>query len=290
MTTSHDPDRLLAAYLADGMDVLPDRVVDAVLDEVHRTHQRAVFGPRRTPLMNSTLKLAFAAAAVIAVVVAGINFLPAGNGGIGGPGASPSPVISPSPEPSPSSSAVRMTVAGVPDGTPPTLTVQLPAGWELGGSSANFNSADINAFVSLVDNTFSDPCAHVERVPKLGPTVADLATALGEIPGTTATDPVQTTVAGLAATNMEVTLPAALPCALDQFYYWQIAPDDDWWPTRPEERLRVWIVEVGGERVAIAARIDPNTSEAEKAELQGIVDSVVFNTTSPQPSATPAAP
>ena len=43
--------------------------------------------------MNSTLKMAFAAAAVIAVVVAGIDFLPSGNGGTGGPGmASPSPV------------------------------------------------------------------------------------------------------------------------------------------------------------------------------------------------------
>ena len=46
----------------------------------------------------------------------------------------------------------------------------------------------------------------------------------------------------------------------------------------------------GGERVAIAARMDPNTSEAEKAELQGIVDSIEFDTTPTQPSATPAAP
>jgi hypothetical protein len=52
----------------------------------------------------------------------------------------------------------------------------------------------------------------------------------------------------------------------------------------------VWIVDVGGERVAIAARMYPATSEAEKAELQGIVDSIVFNLTPAQPSATPAAP
>ena len=70
MTTPRDPDRLLSAYLADGIDVLPDRVVDAVLDEAHRTRQRVVFGPRRTPVMNSTFKVILAAAAVIAVVVA----------------------------------------------------------------------------------------------------------------------------------------------------------------------------------------------------------------------------
>lgn len=289
MTTSRDPKSLLAAYLADGMEVLPDRVVDAVLDEVHGTRQRAVIGPWRTPLMNSVLKMAFAAAAVVAVVVAGLNFLPRNDGGIGGPGASASPVASPSPEPSPSSSTVLITVAGVPDGTPPTLTADLPAGWETGGNPFVFNSADINAFVSLVDNTFSDPCAHIQRVPKVGPTVADLATALGEIPGTTATDPIQATVGGNAATSIEVTLPASLPCAPEQFYYWQDSPGADWWSLRPDERLRVWIVEAGGERVAIAARMYPTTTEAEKAELQGIVDSIVFDTASPQPSATPAA-
>jgi hypothetical protein len=288
MTTHRDPDALLAAYLVSGMDVLPDRVVDAVLDEAHRTRQRVVFGPRRTPIMNSTLKLAFAAAAVVVVVVAGLNFLPTRSSGIGSGGASPSPSVSPSPSPSPSTT--RLTVAGLPDGTLPTLTAELPAGWELGGSTFNFNAEDINAFVSLVDNTFSDPCAHVQRVPKVGPSVADLATALGEIPGTTATEPIQTTVAGLAATNLDVTLPAALPCALDQFYYWQDAPDGDWWPQRAEERLRVWIVEAGGQRIAVAARMYPNTSEAQKAELQGIVDSIEFELTTPQPSVTPAAP
>ena len=54
MTTPRDPDALLAAYLAEGMEVLPDRVVDAVLDEAHRTRQRAVFGPWRTLPMIKT--------------------------------------------------------------------------------------------------------------------------------------------------------------------------------------------------------------------------------------------
>jgi hypothetical protein len=282
VTTSRDPERLLAAYLADGMEVLPDRVVDAVLDEVHGTRQRAVIGPWRTPLMNSVLKMAFAAAAIVAVVVAGLNFLPRNDGGVGGPGASASP------EPSLRTSTVSIAIAGVPDGTPPTLTADLPAGWEA-PSPFVFGSANIHAFVSLVDNTYSDPCAHIQRAPKVGPTIADLATALGEIPGTTATDPIEATVGGNVATSIEVTLPASLPCAPEQFYYWQDSPDADWWSLRPDERLRVWIVEAGGERIAIAARMYPITTEAEKAELQGIVDSIVFDTASPQPSATPAA-
>ena len=47
------------------MEVLPDRVADAVLDEVHRTRQRAAFGPWRT---RSIFRAAFAAAAVVAML------------------------------------------------------------------------------------------------------------------------------------------------------------------------------------------------------------------------------
>ena len=69
MTTPRDPDALLAAYLAVGMEVLPDRVVDSVLDEVHRTHQRRVLWPaRRTRPMSRTT---VAAAAVVARVALG---------------------------------------------------------------------------------------------------------------------------------------------------------------------------------------------------------------------------
>ena len=81
MTKHREPDELLEAYLAEGMRVLPDRVVDAVLDEVHRTRQRAAFGPWRTQRTNSALKLVLTAAAVVAVALAGITFLPR-NGGL----------------------------------------------------------------------------------------------------------------------------------------------------------------------------------------------------------------
>jgi hypothetical protein len=68
MTKPRDPEALLSAYLAGGMEVLPDRVVDSVLDEIHRTRQRAVFGPWRT---RSMFKPSLAAAAVVAVLVSG---------------------------------------------------------------------------------------------------------------------------------------------------------------------------------------------------------------------------
>ena len=65
MTTPRDTDRLVRAFLDDGPTVLPDRVAESALGEVHRTPQRARWGLRRTQPMSRT---AFAAAAVIAVV------------------------------------------------------------------------------------------------------------------------------------------------------------------------------------------------------------------------------
>jgi dipeptidyl aminopeptidase/acylaminoacyl peptidase len=67
MTTPRDPDRLVQAFLEEGPAVLPDRVLDAVRDDIHQTHQRVVFGPWRT----ITMPRAVAAAAVVAVVAFG---------------------------------------------------------------------------------------------------------------------------------------------------------------------------------------------------------------------------
>ncbi len=302
MTRHREPDELLDAYLAEGMQVLPDRVVDAVLDEVHRTRQRAVFGPWRIERMNTVLKLALATAAVIAVAVIGSTFLPRNGSVIGGPGvATPSPGVPESPAPSPSDQAFHMLVAGT-DLTGPGLglTTRLPQGWSAGASGpqgayaaaiggAVQPPAGIGFFVSVIDNTFKDPCTHVQRSPKVGPTTADAATALGAIPNTRSTAPVQTTFAGHAATYLELTTPASLPCVPAQFYLWQDSPGADWFATGPNETIRVWIVEVGNQRVAIAARSYPATSDVAKAQLQGILDSIVFEGAPSQSSSSPVA-
>jgi hypothetical protein len=120
-TPRRDPEALLSAYLAVGMEVLPDRVVDAVLDEARRTRQRTVIGPWRTTpqrpvvfgvpwriaTMNSYAKLAIAAVVVVVVAIGGLALLrPGGSSGPGGAlTATPSPTPSPSATPSPSTAA-----------------------------------------------------------------------------------------------------------------------------------------------------------------------------------------
>jgi hypothetical protein len=87
---------------------------------------------------------------------------------------------------------------------------------------------------------------------------------------------------------VELTIPASLPCAPNEFYLWQDSPDGYWWVLAPNEDIRVWILDVEGQAVAIAARSFPGTSEETKAELKRVLDSIVFDVTSTQPSTTPA--
>jgi hypothetical protein len=221
--------------------------------------------------VNSALKMACAAAAV---VVASVACSPVA--------VAPSSVASSTPVATPSQQAERLTVAGTEVNGPALgLTVELPPDWQAGGSVAQRGTSSPPAgmafVVSLIDNTFKDPCLHVERSPKVGPTAADAAAALGEIPNLTATAPVQTTIAGRAATYIELTVPAALPCAPDHFYLWQDSPGGDWWVQGLNETARVWILEVGSRRVAILTHAYAGSSADAKAEFQNILDSIVFD-------------
>src|SRR4026209_2558072 len=131
--------------------------------------------------VNSLLKVAFASAAVVVIAWASIA--------CGSPAVTPSSSAVQSPAPSPSLTTARMTVAG----SAPQFTADLPAGWEPFDFGARWDGDPPPAFfASLVDNTFTDPCTHEQRSPKVGSTVEALSAALAEIPGTTATEPVQT--------------------------------------------------------------------------------------------------
>ena len=121
MTTSRDPDALLVAYLADGMTVLSDRVIDAVLDEAHRTRQRAGFGPWRSLQM---LKPMFAAGAAIVAVVVGAYAFGLLNPPNTEPGASATPSVMPSQSDGPPPTAQPSAVSG-------SLTLLEPGPWRV---------------------------------------------------------------------------------------------------------------------------------------------------------------
>jgi len=114
MTKPRDPEALLTAYLLEGMEVLPDRVVDAVLDEVHRTHQRAVRPWRTQPMFKPALA---AAAAMVVIAIGGALWFGAFPANVGGPSPSPQSseiaTVGPSPSaPGPTSSPTSPAPAG----------------------------------------------------------------------------------------------------------------------------------------------------------------------------------
>jgi len=80
MTLDREFDRIASAWLADGPTELSDRVLDAVVDEVHSTRQRrAVRAPWRFPTMSMPARVA-ALVAVGVLAIAGAVAI----GGIGG--------------------------------------------------------------------------------------------------------------------------------------------------------------------------------------------------------------
>jgi hypothetical protein len=267
MTTQRDLDTLLTAYMADGMNHLPDRVADAVLDEVHRTRQQAVLGLWRTLRMNSAIKLAIAAAAVIVVALAGFNLLPRDQSGVGGTA---------SPSASPLGQTFEMLVNGSDRSVPRYVNVQLPDGW---GVMADWwaNSADDESSsltFSLVSNTISEPCPHIPRNPPVDQTIESVATGFTEISGTTATAPVPATLAGMEAMYVEVEIPGTLPC--DPFWMWESAPGDGNYPSAGQT-VRIWVVEAGGQVVAVMTRTNPDTSAETREQLDAVLETIVFD-------------
>ena len=114
MSTDRDVTRIVRSWLEEGATALPDRVLDAVLDQVPATSQRRAWWPaRRLNEMNNALKVAIVAAAVVVIAVVGFNLVPR-QAGIGGPGPSPTasptatqtPTQTPTPTPSPLPSGV----------------------------------------------------------------------------------------------------------------------------------------------------------------------------------------
>ena len=93
MTTDRDFDRIAMAWLADGPEELPDRVIDATVDQIHLTRQRrAVRPPWRLPTMTLPARVA-AFVAIGALILAGIAVVGSG-GGLNGPSPSHTPAPS----------------------------------------------------------------------------------------------------------------------------------------------------------------------------------------------------
>jgi len=316
MSTDRDTTRIVRSWLEEGVTALPDRVLDAVLDQVPSTSQRRpMWSARRFSEMNNAWKLAIAAAAVVVVALVGINLLP-GNGGIvAGPGPSPTPTPSPSPTaaPSPSPSTVILegpleagtyTVAPFWHGEAPgdytiRFTYTVPDGWAgiagsdvvlADASGGNLPPGGAGLGGNLGGGLYSDPCwtdpNKGPTVIPVGPTVDDFATALVDHPLLDVTTPVDVTLAGYSGKYVDLQVPSDIT-ACTAYYPW----DPNIYAQGPGHRWHLWILDVKGMRVVVQSTDYPGTSPAHQAELRAMVDSIKIDATptsvstrSPSPS------
>jgi hypothetical protein len=238
---SFDPEttRVVRSWLDEGVTQLPDRVLDAVLDQVPATAQRRFtwWPVRRLSTMNATLKFGLAAAVVALAVFAGVQLFGQPNGNVGGPGddATPSPTAEPTAEPTASS---EPSAAG-PSSTPWT---GLPAGpfvitddevrvtvdiaspdWyhspqiefvhkdDDGLDSPESVGVALIAWAWPVGTEFlvyGDPCQWASTAPETPATTpAEIAAGFAAQAETDATEPVDVTIGGYSGTAVTLTTP-----------------------------------------------------------------------------------
>jgi hypothetical protein len=239
--------------------------------------------------LNTSIRLAMTAAVVAVVVVVAVMFWPR-SGGVAGPGPSPSPSATASliPSPSPQRLANAPLQAGtvVATGLGPSgsisATFTVPDRWEGFDGTCVLPLAGTEApggrgicFLKVQDGLFSDPCHGTSGradVP-VGPTVNELASALGAQPGYTATRPSDVTLGGYSGKQMDLHMPTDVAsCDRGEFTPW----GGSIYAQGPDNRWRLWILDVGGDRLIVNATDFPATSEADRAEQQAIVDSIRF--------------
>jgi hypothetical protein len=295
MSADRDVTRIVRSWLEEGATALPDRVLDTVLDQLPATPQRRAPWPVwRFGTLNTSMRLAITAAAVVAVVaVLGMMFWPR-SGGVAGPGPMPSPSPAPSPSatasPTPSATPQRLAdsplqagvvvATGLGQSQSISATFMVPEGWKGFAGSCVLPPAGTGApagmgicFLEVNTGLFSDPC-HGTSGPAdvpVGPTVNDLAVALGAQTAYTATRPTDVTLGGYSGKQMDLQMPSDVAsCDGGEFTPWS----GSIYAQGPDNHWRLWILDVEGDRLIIVATYFAATSEGDRAEQQAIVDSI----------------
>ena len=300
MTRTPDPDRLILAYLDEGVTELPDRVYEVVRSDIDRTRQRVVIGPWRTPQMNSFAKWAIAAAAVLVVALVGYSLLPSR-----GEVAAPSASASPSPSPSASASGPIPVLSAGPlspgtydariPGTNIRVEFTVPAGWNwvdgwiLTKSNSDAPNGHAIGFWSGDFEVYADPCHWDGEAP--GPltasTARELVDALAAQPlrgdSTPAARNGPAARAGLAdwtGWTIDTTVPADADfstCDRAEFRSW--GPEANArYHQGPGQRDTVWALDASPRRsIAVVATSFPTTPEQTVAEIADILDSIRFS-------------
>jgi hypothetical protein len=286
MTADLDTTRIVRAWLRTDEHESANRLLAEVVAALDTTPQHRTRWPAwRVRSVNLDAKLAVYAVAVLAVVALVMNLLPSGGQGVGGsPSESPSPRLSVEPSASPSGD---IWIKGAPIAIGRhearigniAFSYEMPVeGWSsdpvwIGmlkkGPFLAENSAWLG-FTWVFDRVATDPCGGSST--SVGPTIDDLAIAMTTIPGTTAGEPIDTTVGGLPAKVVEYSIDDGMPCQPGRFWLYG---EGSAYPDSIDSTIMEWIVEVDGQRTGVHTdRVGPSP-ELEQ-EMRQIVESIQF--------------
>jgi hypothetical protein len=159
----------------------------------------------------------------------------------------------------------------------------MPEGWETqygapGAIKHSDQLGELGFYFVTVDAIYSDPCEGEGELIEVGPNVDDLANALLEQPHTVATGPVDTTLGGLAAKRIELTVPEDLdPAACrmgEHLQVWYSPPADKYFVLLGDGQASAYILDVKGERQVFTTQYRDGATAHDIAEMQTIIESI----------------
>jgi hypothetical protein len=281
MSTDRETTRVVRSWLRTPIQASADRVLDGVIEGLDSTPQRraTAWVARSTPFLNNTpMRLGIAAAALLALVFVGLRLLPdrTPGGPIATEAASPSPTAT-------ASEGVWDPFAPLDEGRNERVSggvqfsIDVPAGWRntefegmINYSTAHGGHYPWIGFLWAFDSVADDPCA--ASATPVGPTVDDLANGLTTIPGTDASEPSDTTIGGIQARYVELTIDDDIGCVPTSF--WLYGPDSAW-PNSIDSTIRVWVFELDGTRYVIHSDLVGGNTDAAQM-IVDIVESIEF--------------
>jgi len=285
MSTDHDVTRIVRSWLEEGTTVVPDRVLDGVLEQIPTTHQRRAWWPaRRFPIMNNmVLRVGLAAAAVILIALLGMRLLPGTQ--VGGPGPTATPTFAPTPIPALKSQESLKGRYSVNSGLPEEVSVSVPSGWSAGddwvvrGPKGNGPPAGMALRFYTVSNLFRNPSSFADGLLQSppGPTANDLVQAIGRQSAWDASAPSDLVIDGRPAKHIQLTIPQ--DAKFDSrdggaYYLFEAAGGGEIWGFSPGQIFDIYAVDVGGRRLVMDAFHYPGTSAADVGVLLSVVATV----------------
>jgi hypothetical protein len=161
-------------------------------------------------------------------------------------------------------------------------TVTLPDGWEtrfgVPGGKRVGEPGELYFYFVVVDAIYSDPCHGEGKLITVGPSVDDLVNALLEQPVVVADGPVDTTLGGLPAKRIDLSVPDDVDtagCRMgEELQIWYSPPADKYFVLVGDGKASVYVLDVDGERQVFLTQYRAGATLDDVTEMGTIVESI----------------